>query len=92
MVPLSSHTHTYTDRPPQDLEFEEGTMAGEPVKVGRYAGSMRRHLFKEHLGLLETPDESVDVSDATSDDFYKGVWLKISSKNTDVFEKVGVGA
>ena len=64
-------------------------MDGESVQVGRYAGSMRRHLFKEHLGLLETPDESVDVRDATSDDFYKGVWLKFSSKNTDVFEKVG---
>ncbi|XP_043191252.1 phospholipase D1-like isoform X2 [Amphibalanus amphitrite] len=72
----------------EDLEFEEGVMNGEPVQVGRYAGSMRRHLFKEHLGLLETPDESVDVRDATSDDFYKSVWLKFSSKNTDVFEKV----
>ena len=67
-------------------------MNGEPVQVGKYAGSMRRHLFKEHLGLLETPDETVDVGDVTSDDFYKGVWLKFSSKNTDVFEKVGTGS
>ena len=64
-------------------------MNGEPVQLGKYAGSMRRHLFKEHLGLLETPDESLDVVDAVSDDFYKGVWLKFSSRNTDLFEKVG---
>ncbi|XP_037086463.1 phospholipase D2-like isoform X5 [Pollicipes pollicipes] len=72
----------------EDLEFDEGVMNGEAVKVGKYAGAMRRHLFKEHLGLLETPNDDVDVNDPISDAFYKGVWLKASSKNTDVFEKV----
>lgn len=64
-------------------------MDGVPTQVGRYAGNMRRHLFKEHLGLLETPNDDIDVSDPVSDDFYKGVWLKAASKNTDIFEKVG---
>lgn len=72
----------------EDLEFEDGTMNGEPFQVGKYAGSMRRHLFNEHLGLMETPDDTIDINDATCDDFYKGVWLKFSSKNTDVLEKV----
>ena len=33
---------------------------GEAVKVGRFAGAMRRYLMKEHLGLLGEKREEGD--------------------------------
>ena len=30
----------------------------------------------------------IDVDDPVSSDFYKGVWLKQASVNTDVYDKV----
>ena len=47
----------------EDTEFEPGVWDGEAVKVGRFAGSMRRFLMKEHLGLLgEAGDDRGDRS------------------------------
>ena len=40
----------------EDTEFEPGVWDGEAVKVGRFAGAMRRFLMKEHLGLLGEED------------------------------------
>ena len=40
----------------EDTEFEPSVWNGEAVKVGRFAGAMRRYLMKEHLGLLGEED------------------------------------
>ena len=42
--------------------------------------------FREHLGITDKNDSSVE--DPVSNDFYKGVWLKQASINTDVYDKV----
>lgn len=69
-------------------------MNNEELEVGKYASSLRKHLFKEHLGLLPAGlgagDEidEIDVSDPISDDFYRNVWTKTSQKNTKIYEEV----
>merc|ERR1719430_2391576 len=32
-----------------DLQFSPGLMNGRPSECGKFAGSMRKHLFREHL-------------------------------------------
>ena len=39
----------------QDRDEVESTMNGQPFKAGRHAATLRRLLWREHLGLL-TPD------------------------------------
>ncbi|XP_068085998.1 phospholipase D1 isoform X2 [Anabrus simplex] len=75
----------------RDCEFEESVMNGEPYQSGRLAGSLRRYLFREHLGLFEprTPnDVSIDVRDAVSPHFYRDTWMKIATENTMILEEV----
>lgn len=61
-------------------------MNGSDYKAGRFARSLRMNLFREHLGLFE--DQSVDVTDPVTDDFYQNVWLKTSERNTDIYDEV----
>jgi phospholipase D1/2 len=49
---------------------------------------LRKHLFREHLGLLKHTDKKIDVTDPTIEAFYKDVWQKISKENTNIFEEV----
>ena len=45
--------------------------------------------FREHLGITDKNDAGgMSVEDPVSSDFYKGVWLKQASINTDVYDKV----
>lgn len=37
----------------QDEKFDAGLMDGAPYKRGLFAGSLRRYLFSEHLGLFD---------------------------------------
>ncbi|XP_071112498.1 phospholipase D1-like isoform X2 [Haliotis cracherodii] len=53
--------------------------------AGKFASSLRRTLFNEHLGL---GDMGYEVDDIVSDSFYKGEWIKRASINTAVYEKV----
>lgn len=71
-----------------DEAFEDGKMNGETFPCGAYAGHLRKHLFREHLGLLHADDGSIDVTDPIITSFYKDVWLKISSENTKIFDNV----
>lgn len=71
-----------------DEAFEDGKMNGESFPCGHYAGHLRKHLFKEHLGLLKSDDGKIDVTDPISDAFYKNVWLKVSKENTKIFDEV----
>ncbi|PNF35047.1 hypothetical protein B7P43_G09457 [Cryptotermes secundus] len=70
----------------EDVEFEPGVMGGAPYQSGKYAGSLRKHLFREHLGQLQ--DHSADVSDPVSEHFYRGVWQCTATRNTQIYEEV----
>ena len=62
-------------------------MSGKEHMAGRFASSLRRTLFREHLGIKEM-DFNIDLSDPTSDEFYKNVWLHRASINTTIYHKV----
>ncbi|XHF99845.1 hypothetical protein AWENTII_003331 [Aspergillus wentii] len=44
----------------EDQDFIHTTMDGKPYKAGRHAATLRRHLWREHLGLL--PSQDYDAS------------------------------
>ncbi|XP_074110458.1 phospholipase D isoform X1 [Cotesia typhae] len=70
-----------------DLDFQEGQMNSSPYPCGNFAGSLRKQLFREHLGLLWS-SENINVDDIIKNSFYFDIWKKTSSQNTDIFEQV----
>lgn len=74
----------------RDEEFDEGVMNGVKYPCGKFCGTLRKHLFKEHLGLLGREHEyiDIDVEDPVSEAFYKFVWQDTASLNTEFYEKV----
>ncbi|XP_064490341.1 phospholipase D2-like isoform X2 [Ornithodoros turicata] len=71
-----------------DIDREKSIMDGRIFSSGKFAGSLRRTLFREHLGLLETENSDIDLRDPVATSFYEGVWKKTATKNTEIFEKV----
>ena len=65
----------------EDKSFVDGLMNNEKAPFGKFSGSLRQKLMKEHLG------ESKLIKDCISDAFYKDVWLRRASKNTKFFEE-----
>lgn len=49
-----------------DEVFERGCMNGQPFPTGAYAGQLRRFLFREHLGLIETPAAAAEATDGST--------------------------
>ncbi|XP_050299678.1 phospholipase D2 [Anthonomus grandis grandis] len=76
----------------EDETFEDGIMDGKPYPCGKFAGGLRKYLFKEHLGLLNNKNDcdtiEFDVADPISDYFYREGWYKTASLNTEFYEKV----
>nr|XP_008191551.1 PREDICTED: phospholipase D2 isoform X2 [Tribolium castaneum]XP_008191552.1 PREDICTED: phospholipase D2 isoform X2 [Tribolium castaneum] len=74
----------------EDEAFDDGVMNGKKFPCGKFAGGLRKYLFKEHLGLLGKEHEMIDfdITDPISDYFYKEVWYKTASLNTEFYEKV----
>uniref|UniRef100_A0A1Y1KJ45 phospholipase D n=1 Tax=Photinus pyralis TaxID=7054 RepID=A0A1Y1KJ45_PHOPY len=74
----------------EDQEFEDGLMNSQPFPLGKFAGSLRRRLFKEHLGLLGVENEEIDINviDPVSEAFYKNIWYDTAAKNTEIYEAV----
>ncbi|KAF5302244.1 hypothetical protein FQA39_LY10283 [Lamprigera yunnana] len=74
----------------EDEDWVDGKMNGNPCKVGKFASSLRRQLFKEHLGLLgrEENDIDIDIIDPISEHFYKNVWCRIAKSNTEIYEQI----
>ncbi|XP_020282549.1 phospholipase D1 isoform X2 [Pseudomyrmex gracilis] len=70
-----------------DQEFEDGRMNDIPFSCGKFASSLRKKLFREHLGLLKTK-EDIDIDDAIIRSFYKDVWCARSKRNTEIYEEV----
>ena len=62
-------------------------MKGQPYQAGRFALSLRKRLFREHLGILHT-ESDIDISDPIADSFYKGTWMHIAALNTKIYDKV----
>lgn len=74
----------------EDEAFDDGLMNGQTFPCGKFAGGLRKYLFKEHLGLLGKEHEmiDVDITDPISDHFYKETWMKTANLNTEFYEKV----
>lgn len=75
----------------EDVEFEPGVMAEAEYQCGKYAGSLRKHIFREHLGQLQADvpqDRSTDVRDPVSKHFYRDVWQRTATQNTQIYEEV----
>lgn len=65
-------------------------MNGETFPCGRVAGSLRKRLFREHLGYMDIDLEKIGVSldDPIDNHFYRNIWKATSKNNTDVYEEV----
>lgn len=58
-----------------------------PFLCGKFASSLRKQLFREHLGLLNNK-EDINIDDAVIKSFYKDVWCARSKQNTKIYEEV----
>lgn len=73
----------------QDEAFEDGKMNGETFPCGLYAGRLRKHLFKEHLGCIQTTKrQHIDFTDPIIKTFYNDVWLATSKENSRIYDEV----
>jgi len=73
----------------KDRKRIRSRMNGKDYEAGWFASTMRKYLFKEHLGLLSNKSSrKIDVTDPVIDSFYKDVWLAHASINTSVYEEV----
>jgi len=70
-----------------DTKSTDSKMNGKSYPSGSFAGSIRRYLFAEHLGLLDSKDPDIDISDPTSPEFFN-LWNNIAKRNTQIYEKV----
>ncbi|XP_017779979.1 PREDICTED: phospholipase D2 [Nicrophorus vespilloides] len=74
----------------EDQDFDDGRMNGNSFPCGKYAGSLRKYLFKEHLGLLGREHEriDIDITDPICDEFYLNIWYATAELNTMFYDKV----
>ena len=63
-------------------------MNGLDYNTGKFAGGLRKHLFKEHLGLLENPSSNHQVVDPVCGEFFENVWNRIASTNTVLYDEL----
>ncbi|XP_011308868.1 phospholipase D2 [Fopius arisanus] len=70
-----------------DEEFTEGRMNQCSYPCGRFAGSLRKQLFKEHLGIMWAK-ERASVDDPIRHSFWSGLWKARSLNNTEIYEEV----
>ena len=68
----------------EDQEMIPGRMNGKPYEVGKFSHTLRCQLMKEHLGLLENPGYSIDVSDPASKHFFDTV-SSIAKENSKIY-------
>jgi len=59
----------------EDTEFSAGMMNGEKAESGRFAGSLRRKLMREHLGLDSDRASHELIQDCVSDTFWYSLSL-----------------
>ncbi|XP_071133944.1 phospholipase D1-like isoform X1 [Mytilus edulis] len=71
----------------QDIHKHKVKMNGVEHMAGKFASSMRKNLFREHLG-IDPLDNTIDLSDPVNDVFYKNFYLSVATVNTGIYEKV----
>lgn len=71
----------------QDIHKTKVRMNGIEHMAGKFASSMRKSLFREHLG-IDPLDNTIDLSDPVSDSFYKNFYLRLATINSSVYDKV----
>ena len=76
----------------EDTDMVHGKMNGQAYKVGKFSHSLRCHLMREHLGLLDTEvNEASSLSMKVEDPlFHSDVW-EIARKNTLAYDRVFYG-
>jgi phospholipase D1/2 len=70
-----------------DEEFETIKMNGQDYGSGKFCGSLRRMLMREHLGIFKSKSD-IDITDPICDKFYKDIWIATAAKNSSIYEKV----
>jgi phospholipase D1/2 len=79
----------------EDSQFSSSTMNDQSHEAGVFAGSIRKQLFREHLGLLEessnrmgsveNPNADINVDDPIT---VFEVWNNIAGENARLYEEV----
>lgn len=67
----------------EDTAHEVITMNGEPFSVGVVPHSLRMRLMRQHMG-----DSTLNLTDMLNDDVYEGIWRKISTNNSSVYDQL----
>ena len=72
----------------EDAEMIEGKMNGQSFQVGKFSHSLRCHLMREHLGLLD--DKEYEASHIKIDDPLASTKLvsKVSISNNTIYKRV----
>jgi len=72
----------------EDTEMIDGKMNGQHFQVGKFSHSLRCHLMRQHLGLLD--DEEYATSDIKVDDplAITSLLLNIAENNNMIYERV----
>eukprot|EP00795_Rhopilema_esculentum_P005283 gene5283-436_t len=68
----------------QDTEMVDSQMDGKHYKAGQFAHTLRKWLFREHLGLLSDTERS--VADPISDEMIN-FWRTAAEENTKIYEE-----
>nr|XP_027194709.1 phospholipase D1-like isoform X2 [Dermatophagoides pteronyssinus] len=77
----------------EDEEYDFFFMNEKPYKSGKFSGSLRRMLMREHLGIYKENKEDMLkmtdlVNDPISDQFWNKIWNARAKENTEIYEKV----
>eukprot|EP01087_Luapelamoeba_hula_P017850 TRINITY_DN5666_c0_g5_i2.p1 TRINITY_DN5666_c0_g5~~TRINITY_DN5666_c0_g5_i2.p1 ORF type:complete len:1353 (-),score=156.14 TRINITY_DN5666_c0_g5_i2:55-3657(-) len=70
----------------RDTNMIDGVMDGKPYRVGTFAHTLRKNLWREHLGIDDESDTS--VVDPVSHAAYFGLWKRTSTNNSQLFASV----
>lgn len=71
----------------KDEEFNRTVMNGKIVQTGLYAATLRKKIFKLHLGIYFNNPNKISVMDCASDTFFR-LWKNVSKQNSKIYEEV----
>ncbi|XP_069134216.1 phospholipase D1-like isoform X1 [Argopecten irradians] len=69
----------------EDMHKTDVKFNGRVHRVGKFASTLRKKLFSEHLGLA--PNDPL-LEDPVCNEFYKSTWIQQATINTTMFQKV----
>lgn len=71
----------------KDEEFFESVLDGKKVKVGKYAHTLRKKIFKLHLGIYFENPKNIDVKDCVCNEIFT-LFKTVSRTNTNIYDEV----